>query len=190
MFQCGEFSTITTVYSSTAKPLSGKYGGSNKRQRRKLVSWGDGCVESILLLLVLFLFLSIQCIGLADGGQVSPSSVTGLGKAISSSSPSSGKDSGGSRSSGAAIDDSELSSHHQHNYHRHHRHGSSGKTLPQHSSSSVSTSASYGYQDYGPLSYYNSGLASNIFVQNIKSMKHFFLLSIDSVVILSIDISF
>lgn len=159
MFQCGEFSTITTVDSSTTKPLSGKYGGNNKRQRRKFVSYGGGCVESILLLLVSFLFLSIQCIGLAHGGQVSPSSVTGLGKAISSSSPSSGKDGGGSRSSVASLDDRELSS--QHNYHRHHRHGSSGKTLPQHSSSSVSTSASYGYQDYGPLSYYNSGLASN-----------------------------
>lgn len=160
MFQCGEFSTITAVYFSTTKPLSGKGGGNNKRPQRKLVSYGDGYVESIMFLLVLFLFLSIHCIGFVHGGQVSPSSVTGLGKAISSSSSSSGKDGGGSRSSVAALDDSELSSSHHHNYHRHHRQGSSGKTSPHHSSS-VSTSASYGYQDYGPLSYYNSGLALN-----------------------------
>lgn len=170
MFQCWELATtITTTTTSTpnTKPLSGnKHGSSgNKRQRRKFVLYKNGLVANTLALLVLFLFLSIHSIGLVQCGQVSPSSVPGLGKAGGGAASSSGKEGTNGRGGLGALDDSELSSahyHHHHNYHRHHRHSSSGKNLPSSSSSSSSTtSASYGYQpEYSPLNYYSSGLVT------------------------------
>lgn len=109
--------------------------------------------------LTLLIVVSSSCIDLAFCGQLSPSSLNGLGKGGSSTGSSGGKDSGG----GKGLEDSEspLSLHHHHPHHRPHhhrynnrqdRHGGSGSASSKNSvySSSLypSDSASLTYQDY------------------------------------------
>lgn len=131
-----------TTCSPRDKVSTGKHGRANKRPPRKLVLSTFGFLANNIFVLLGFLVLCNLYIPVVESGQVSPSSVTGLGKPISSTT---GKDGGSGR--GAVTDDGELPSHrHQHSYHRHHRHTTSGK--PQ-SASSSTTSASYGYlHDY------------------------------------------